>query len=287
MEKKKYAVFTMDVEEFIDTECVSKSGIESAPDMLDGLDEYIRLLESFDIKATMFTVCHTARNMKEKLSHYLSRGHKIALHGYQHVAPRLMDDNQFLRETADAKKLLEEEFHTEITGYRAPCFSLDNNKLKILQNLGFRYDSSRMDFEKARHFGKMDMSGFREMLSGVFRKNGFYEFGLSCQKIFGKNYPVSGGGYVRLGHWGFIMPLIKQYIRKNDYYVFYLHPFEFSKEKTPSIRNLKAYDRFYLNYGLKNYRMKVIAIIKMLKSSGYTFVTFDELTNIMEKRANI
>lgn len=281
--KKKYAVFTMDVEDFIDTECVSNSSAEALPDMLDGLDEYIRLLEEYSIKATLFTVCRTAKNLKDKLAHYLSRGHKIALHGYEHVAPRLISDEQFYQETSDAKKLLEEEFQTEITGYRAPCFSMDDNKLRILQKLGFRYDSSRMDFERARHVGKIDMSEFRERLGGIFSKNGFYEFELSCQKIFGKKFPVSGGGYVRLGHWGFIFPMISRYIRTNDYYVFYLHPFELSKEKSPSIRNLKLYDRFYLNYGLRTFRLKVTAIIKLLISCGYTFVTFDELMNIMEQ----
>ena len=53
--RKKYAVFTMDVEEFNDTECVANSGQQVTQDMLDGLDEYIRLLEKYEIKATMFT----------------------------------------------------------------------------------------------------------------------------------------------------------------------------------------------------------------------------------------
>ena len=40
---KKYAVFTMDVEAFTDTECVGYSGAHVQEDLLDGLDEYIRL----------------------------------------------------------------------------------------------------------------------------------------------------------------------------------------------------------------------------------------------------
>ena len=35
----KYAVFTVDVEAFADTECISKSGADVEADMLDGLDE--------------------------------------------------------------------------------------------------------------------------------------------------------------------------------------------------------------------------------------------------------
>lgn len=281
--KKKYAVFTMDVEDFTDTECVSNAGVQIAQDMLDGLDEYIRLLEKYGIKATMFTICRTAQQVKEKLLQYIERGHRIALHGYQHVAPLLMDDERFRRETAEAKQLLEQEFRTEVRGYRAPCFSMDSNKLNILQKLGFRYDSSRLDFEPARHTGKIDVSSFREVLNGVFCKNGFFEFGLACQKVFGQKFPVSGGGYVRLSHWSFIMPIIQRYLKQNDYYVFYLHPFEMSKVRPPAIRNLKMYDRYYLKCGLKTYRLKVEAIIKMLIAYGYTFVTFDELADLIQQ----
>ena len=52
--RKKYAVFTMDVEEFTDTECVANSGETVTRDMLDGLDEYIRLLEKNHIDFATF-----------------------------------------------------------------------------------------------------------------------------------------------------------------------------------------------------------------------------------------
>ena len=45
MKREKYAVFTIDVEDFADTECVAKSGQRVRRHMLDGLDIYIRLLE--------------------------------------------------------------------------------------------------------------------------------------------------------------------------------------------------------------------------------------------------
>lgn len=86
-QRKKYAVFTMVVEEFTDTECVANSGQTVTCDMLDGLDEYIRLLEKHDIRATLFTVCQTACRHKERLQRYLARGHRIALHGLEHIPP--------------------------------------------------------------------------------------------------------------------------------------------------------------------------------------------------------
>lgn len=279
--KNKYAVFTMDVEDFTDTECVRHSNAKGLPNMLDGLDEYIRFLEGYHIKATLFTVCKTVSSVKDRLKGYLARGHKLALHGYEHIAPQRMTDEQFRMDTERAKRFLEDTFQTEVSGYRAPCFSMNNSKLSILRELGFRYDSSKMGFKKAYYHTELDLNGYQKPLSNVYESNGFYEFSLPSQKFLCFNFPVSGGGYVRIGRWSFGIPMVHHYIRSNDYYVFYLHPFEFSKFKTPKIKDINIFKRFYLSYGIRNYRRKIAAIIKMLQRNGYQFVTFDELSDAL------
>jgi len=98
--------------------------------------------------------------------------------------------------------------------------------------------------------------------------------------------PICGGGYSRLIHWPVLKPVLQKYIQNNDYYVFYLHPFELSREKIPHFKGLAAYDKYYLTHGLKTYPKKIIAIIKMLQSEGYEFVTFEELVTIMDKKRN-
>ena len=121
--------------------------------------------------------------------------------------------------------------------------------------------------------------------SGIFRKGEFYEFSLSCQRLFGQNYPISGGGYVRLSNWSFVLPLLRSYLREQDYYVFYLHPFELSRQHQPELAGLKLYDQYYLHRGLLTYRRKVEAIISLLRTLGYRFVTFDELAERMENKS--
>lgn len=280
---KKYAVFTMDLECFTDTECVANSGAQVASEMLDGFDIYIRLLEKYNIRATLFTLCNTAAKMREKLSNCIRRGHQLALHGWNHIAPLLIEPERFRTETATAKNFLEREFGVKIRGYRAPCFSLDNQRLDILRQLGFHYDASRNDFSPARHTVQMDMGGYLEVTSGVFRDKDFCEFGLSHGKLFGMNFPISGGGYVRLFNWAVMKAAIRRYLRTHDYYVFYLHPFELSRERVPPIQGLKGYDQFYLNYGHRRFANKVEEIIRMLQGEGYEFVTFDELTDLIQQ----
>lgn len=283
MSNKKYAVFTMDVEAFADTECVNALNKDVDIDLLDGFDEYVCLLDKYGIKSTLFTVGELAPKIADKLKKHIKNGHDLALHSYKHIAPMNVSADIFRKQTLKAKELLENTFNTSVSGFRAPCFSIDRERLDILKELGFKYDSSHLDFGKARHTVKVDLSGFEKVRKTIFRRNGFYEFGLSRQEVFGQPYPISGGGYVRLGHWEFIKSLIKKYIKQNDFYVFYLHPFELTKRKIPFFKELKLYDKFYIRYGISSYEKKIEQIIKMLKKNGYQFVTFEELTNIMGK----
>ena len=74
-------------------------------------------------------------------------------------------------------------------------------------------------------------------------------------------------------------------IRDRDYYVFYLHPFELSRQRQPELEDLKLYDRYYLHHGLLTYRRRVEDIIRLLRAHGYRFVTFDELAERMENKS--
>ncbi|MBR2476684.1 MAG: polysaccharide deacetylase family protein [Clostridia bacterium] len=275
-QKNKYAFFTIDVERLADTECVYNTKQPVSQTMMDGLDRYIDILDKHGIKATLFVLSETANEIKEKLKGYIKNGHKIALHGKRHVPPKMMDNEAFEMQIAQAKQDLEDTFGIPVVGYRAPCFSIDREKLAILENLGFRYDASRMEFS-ARHNSYMNMDGFEKIASEIYKKDNFYEFGISTQKVFGKNFPVSGGGYIRMANWSFIKSLLHKRFKKSDSYVFYTHPFELSREKRPFIKKLKFMDWYYLRAGVNSYPRKIELIIKKLKKQEYTFTTFEDV----------
>ena len=87
MKQNKLAFFTIDAESFKHTECVHKTKEPVLDDMLDGIDEYLAVLEKHGINATLFFMLETALSIKEKVFSYIERGHKIAVHGLTHVAP--------------------------------------------------------------------------------------------------------------------------------------------------------------------------------------------------------
>ncbi len=283
---KKYAIFTMDVESFSDTGCVHDSGIPVDVSMMDGIDEYLSILESHNIKSTLFVVYDSIRHIKDKIKGYIEKGHKIALHGYDHSSPVRMSAEDFRKSTMFAKELLERDYNIRIKGFRAPFFGMDNDRLQVLMDLGFAYDSSRLDFEAARYSGMLDMKDFKKVDKHVYCKDGFCEFGIPKHRYCGVNMPVGGGGYIRLGFWPFIRDFLISYLRRSNYYVFYLHPFELSKEKMPRIPHLKSYDQYYLSHGLRDYGIKIERIIKMLKKRSFEFITFEEYTDILNKKYN-
>ena len=285
--KRKFAVFTMDLENLNDTGCIMNSELSFEEDMLDGLDEYESILDKYNIKATFFAVCEAAQAVQGKLKNYLVNGHDLALHGFDHTAPMTMSCEEFKYKIAAAKKLLEEMFEVPIKGYRAPFFSLDNEHLSVLQDLGFKYDSSRFDYPKRDYAGHIDVSGFNKITENVFKKGDFFEFGMPCPKWMGIRTPISGGGYVRMSDLTFFLTTLYNYLTKNDYYVFYLHPFEVSKMRMPNTPNLKGYDQYYLRAGVKSFPRRIEKIIKVLKKLGYEFVTFEELSRHLQKNENV
>ena len=75
-------------------------------------------------------------------------------------------------------------------------------------------------------------------------------------------------------------PIVENYIKTHNYYVFYLHPLDVTGEHIPRFNKIKSYDRFYLTAGIKSYLNKIEHIIHCLIENGYSFVTFNDLMKI-------
>lgn len=282
---RKFAVFTVDAEEFGETECVNYSSLSAEDDMMDGLSRYTDLIEEYGIKSTVFTLLGTAEKYRGLLSELAEKGHEIALHGFRHTAPMLIEPHDFKKETALAKDRLSQMFGCEIKGFRAPCFSIDTERLDIIRDLGFAYDASFMNFSSARHHAATDFSTWNSLADNVYERDGFFEFGLVTGRLFGARFPASGGGYLRLMSDFLFKPFIKQCIKNADCYVFYLHPFEFSERRAADLKGAKAYDKFYLTHGIFGFVGKVRFLISELADRGFEFVTFSELADLCSEHS--
>ena len=104
------------------------------------------------------------------------------------------------------------------------------------------------------------------------------EFPLSTVKLFGGNFPVSGGGYFRLFPYFIIRKALGSINEKEQKpFIFYIHPWELDFEQ-PRIKegSLKSRFRHYVNLNKSEFRFK-----KLL--SDFQFSTIRQLLTQNEK----
>ena len=276
----KTAFMTMDVESLYDSELFKqKLKYDKNFSYEDDLKSYVDLLNKYNIKGTFFTVASSLDMAYDSLMYAKNTGHEIAIHGYMHTSPFEQTNEEFKESIQTGKQLIEDRLGVKIKGYRAPCFGIDEDKIKIIKDLGFKYDSSNLSFHLAKKSGGIDLSSYDKKADIIAYKDGFYEFSLSKVKAYSGHLPVSGGGYIRLVPWFVIKYYIKKYIKSADSYVFYVHPFEVGKRKLPKLTGLNWKEKLYLRIGRKSYLRKIEYIIKLLKKKGFEFKAMEDYGN--------
>ncbi len=191
------------------------------------------LLDGHGVKATFFVLGWVAERHPKLVVEIQRRGHEIACHGYSHRLAYDLSRNEFREDTRRAKRLLEDLTGEPVAGYRAASYSITKRSLWALDILieeGFAYDSSIFPIYHDR-YGYPEFSRFPE----VVRKDGvgeILEIPLTSLRILGKNFPVAGGGYLRLLPVGFIQWSIRKINeREARPAVIYFHPWEIDPEQ--------------------------------------------------------
>lgn len=278
----KYAVLSMDIEDWYHLDYLPGKACDRTYSMLDGLDAYQQLLEVHRICSSYFVLGEVVQPLKKTLQQISERGHDIGTHGRGHVRPLTMDRGTFESEVRSCKHELEDVLGRPVLGYRAPCFSLDRERLDILVKVGFKYDSSRILFGEHPLYGKLDVAGFQERLPGIYSRGDFFEFEISTLHFAGRQIPVSGGGYLRIFPWAVMKRLLNRYLARQHLYVLYIHPFETSSRPNPVMpQGVSRSSRFRFSLGRGSVFKKLGALITMLKANGFEFTTFSALREKM------
>lgn len=284
MSDKKYAVLSMDIEDWYHLDYFSGKELDKSRSMLDGMINYIDLLNNYNIKTTFFVLSELSDIAKEHILYAVKSGHEIACHGKSHTRPLSMGLKEFEYELCEAKDALSNLTGKEVVGYRAPCYSIDNMRYEIVKKIGFKYSSSKMDVPNHPLYGDINLSDFEQPVEGVYCKEGFTEFALSTKKLFGKHIAVSGGGWIRIFPWrSFMKPLIKSYLKDAEVYTVYIHPFELSNKKMPKVAGTSFLTNVRARKGLGKVEEKIEQLIEILKSNGFEIKTFSKVIDDLEK----
>ena len=284
MSDKKYAVLSMDIEDWYHLDYFSGKEVDKSRSMLDGLINYIDLLSKYGVKTTFFTLSELSETAKEGILYAVNTGHEIGCHGKSHIRPSLLDIDTFSRDIAEAKKTLSELIGKEVVGYRAPCYSIDRERYDAVIKAGFKYSSSKIAFNEHPLYGTLDLDDFEQSMRGIYHKDGFYEFELSTKKFMGSNIPVSGGGYIRILPWPFMKSMISGYLKNAEVYVLYIHPFELSTKEMPKVHGTSFLTNIRARKGLGKVTGKIEQLIVMLKDNGFEIKTFSEAIDAIEKK---
>ena len=222
--------FSIDLEDYFHTEVsssmVSYSDWDAMPSRIgSSVPRLLDLLDQHNTRSTVFVLGWIARKYPSLVREVAARGHEIACHSDRHRAVFRLDQQSFHEDTRIAKESIEDACGENVTGYRAPSFSITPGTewaFDVLQELGFSYDSS---VYPVRHSFYGNPKGSRYP---YFIGDGkLLEIPVATWKIGTANLPVGGGAYLRILPYQYTRMGLN-WINRFDRMPFtlYMHPWE-------------------------------------------------------------
>jgi len=195
---------SVDVEDYFHAEamsaCVARDKWDSMESrVVRNTRRVLELLAAHNSRGTFFVLGWVAERFPELVREIQSAGHELACHSYWHRLIYRLSPEEFREDTRHAKCAIEDAAGCQVAGYRAPTFSVVKQSfwaLDILDDLGFQYDSSIFPTHHDM-YGVPDYSRF-PCVHRSEKGAKLVEFPLSTFNLFGANFPVGGGGYLRI-----------------------------------------------------------------------------------------
>jgi polysaccharide deacetylase family protein (PEP-CTERM system associated) len=220
-------------------------------------------LEDHDVKGTFFVQGMVAKSFPAIVREIHSRGHEVQSHGYSHRPVNSMSPEMFRYELETTSKCIEDITGTEVTGFRAPDFSIDEKSFwafDVMYECGIRYDSSIFPMKTNRY----GIDGFRLGYSSIKTKSGIIEeIPVSVLELgSGLRIPVGGGGYFRLFPLWFLKWALKRLRAEGLPFVVYCHPYEFNPEEWKDIiKHIPLTRKLHQGLGRKGLDKKIKSIL--------------------------
>lgn len=256
---------TVDVEDYFQVSAFEKHISRSNWDKYECRVEsnVCKILELFslhNVKATFFTLGWIAERYPNMVKRIAAEGHEIASHGWDHRLLTTLNPQVFYADVVKTRDLLEDISGNQVTGYRAPSYSVNTSNLwvhDVLAEAGYQYSSS---IAPVVHdlYGMPDAPRFLHKRGDA----GITEIPITTVKIGERNVPCGGGGWFRLypyelSRWA----LNKVNTEEQEATVFYFHPWEFDPDQ-PRLRGIDLKTRFRHYVNLKRTQPRVAKLLE-------------------------
>ena len=188
-------------------------------------DAVIALFGRAGVKATFFTLGWVAERHPALIRRIVDAGHELASHGWDHKRVFSMTPEAFRADLARTRAVLEDAAGQNVTGYRAPSFSIDQRTPwahEILAEEGYAYSSSVAPIVH-------DHYGWPEAPRFAFRPvagSGLVELPVTTARLAGRTLAAGGGGFFRLLPDAFSRWAIRRANADQRPAIFYFHPWE-------------------------------------------------------------
>jgi polysaccharide deacetylase family protein (PEP-CTERM system associated) len=274
-------ILSVDVEDYFQVEAfagsVSRDSWSQWPSRVVANTQCVLdLFDEYNAKATFFFVGWIAEQFPHLVREVRSRGHELACHSYWHRTVYSLSPDEFRADTRQAKRVIEDAAGVEVLGYRAPSWSITKSclwALDILAEEGFTYDSSIYPI----HHDLYGVPGAKRFPYTHACGNGMElrEFPPATLRFAGTNFPVAGGGYLRIFPSAFTEHAFRTFEKSyRERVVVYLHPWEVDPDQPRIHGPLKSRLRHYTS--LRRMENKLSAVLSRHRFQRFSDVLADE-----------
>jgi polysaccharide deacetylase family protein (PEP-CTERM system associated) len=254
---------SVDVEDWFHTE--NLKGVIS-PDAWDKCElrverntmRMLEILDAHNARATFFVLGWVAERCPQLVRTIAAGGHEVASHGYAHELVYSLRPNEFRADILRSKALLEDLTGKPVYGYRAPCFSITEWAVTILQDAGFKYDSSMVPTLAHDRYGRLHGIDARNPIIAL--RDGFHEVCVSCLRLGKRGIPWGGGGYFRFIPYALWLRGVNAILNSGLPYIFYIHPWEIDAGQ-PRVRGMRTTNKFRQRVNLQRCEGRFRALV--------------------------
>ncbi len=235
----------------------------------DSTRRILELLDKRGARATFFFLGWIAERLPDLVREVQAAGHEIGSHGYDHRLLGELGPEGFVTDLQRTEEILEGITGTRPDLFRASTWSVTKETLwalPILCERGYALDSSIFP---VRHPDYGIAGGPSSPCLVDSGSGSIVEFPPLTMGLFGRRWPVGGGGYLRLFPLAVLRRGLRQQQRLGWPGCVYLHPWELDVEQ-PRV-NVRGLRRFRHYVGIRRTLAKLDRLV-----SEYPFVGLAE-----------
>lgn len=220
--------------------------------LAQSLENMSLLFDKYNIKATLFCIAKDNSILKKYIPELIKKGHEIANHSYSHRYNKLLNYDEKKLEIEVSTKILSEISHSKILGYRAPGWGYDKETIKLLKDLGYKYDASLAisplfiplrKFHSIKNQKKTYIYGTYSENLGIYRDREFHTIPLKSAYLL----PFYGSIHLYLQFGMSLFNLQKTAIKNRKLVNYIFHAYDFVENDSMISHPLKKFDNHFEN----------------------------------------